>query len=83
MAVGQLSSGTTTFRGELDELAFALVAYRRREPDRRGGRKSSNNGLTAECDCGRKIRLSRSAYDAGPITCGICEASFVELDVGQ
>ncbi|MEV6098676.1 hypothetical protein [Nocardia sp. NPDC051981] len=68
------------YRYELDELAFALVAYRRREPERRGGRKSSNNGLTAECDCGRKIRLSRTVYDAGPIECGICGSAFTESE---
>ncbi|MFJ4651490.1 hypothetical protein ACIP5Y_09485 [Nocardia sp. NPDC088792] len=65
------------YRDELEELAFALVAYRRREPDPRGGRKSSNNGVAAACDCGRKIRVSRSAYEAGPIYCGNCDSPFV------
>lgn len=60
----------------LDELSFALVAYRRREPNRRGGRKSNNNGLVAECDCGRRIRVAATTYGAGPITCGLCGASF-------
>ncbi|WP_024799306.1 hypothetical protein [Nocardia sp. BMG51109] len=64
------------YRAELDELAFALVAYRRREPDRRGGRKSNNNGVTAECACPRKIRVSQSVYDAGPIYCGNCGEPF-------
>ncbi len=64
------------YRNELDELTFALVAYRRREPDRRGGRKSNNNGLSAECDCGRKIRVSHSVYGAGPINCGNCGEPF-------
>ncbi|MFI6215900.1 hypothetical protein ACIBCD_28235 [Nocardia brasiliensis] len=64
------------YRHELDELTFALVAYRRREPDRRGGRKSNNNGLSVECDCGRKIRLSRSAFEVGPISCGVCDTEF-------
>ncbi|MGW4351847.1 hypothetical protein ACWELJ_07105 [Nocardia sp. NPDC004582] len=64
------------YRNVLDELAFALVAYRRREPERRGGRKSNNNGVTGECDCGRKIRVSRGVYDAGPITCGLCDGIF-------
>ncbi|MEU6584135.1 hypothetical protein [Nocardia sp. NPDC046763] len=65
------------FREELGELAFALVAYRRREPERRGGRKSSNNGLVARCRCDRKIRVSRSVYDAGPIECGVCGLPFM------
>ncbi|MEC3952901.1 hypothetical protein VMT65_07655 [Nocardia sp. CDC153] len=71
------------YRDELDELAFALVAYRRHEPDRRGGRKSNNNGVSAECDCGRRIRVSRTVYDAGPISCGLCGGPFIESDVGQ
>ncbi|MFJ4649781.1 hypothetical protein ACIP5Y_00760 [Nocardia sp. NPDC088792] len=66
------------YHDELDELAFALVAYRRREPNRRDGRKSNNNGLTAECECGRKIRVSRSVYCAGPIECGICGSAFTK-----
>ncbi|QIS10738.1 hypothetical protein [Nocardia arthritidis] len=64
------------YRNELEELSFALVAYRRREPNRRGGRKSNNNGLSAECDCGRKIRVARSVYEMGPITCGVCGQVF-------
>ncbi|MFD7846142.1 hypothetical protein ACFV4K_24765 [Nocardia sp. NPDC059764] len=64
------------YQDELDELAFALVAYRRREPDPHGGRKSSNNGIAAACDCGRKNRVSRTAYDAGPIYCGNCNNPF-------
>ncbi|WP_330179648.1 hypothetical protein OHB26_24775 [Nocardia sp. NBC_01503] len=64
------------YRDELNELAFALVAYRRREPDRRGGRKSSNNGLSAECDCGRKIRVSRTVYQGPPILCEGCGGVF-------
>ncbi|APA97093.1 hypothetical protein [Nocardia seriolae] len=69
------------YRDELDELAFALVAHRRREPERRGGRKSNNNGLSVECDCGRKIRVSQSVYDAGPIYCGLCDGCFSPADV--
>lgn len=63
------------YRDELEGLALALVAYRRREPGRHGGRKS-NNGLTAECDCGRKIRVSYKAFNAGPIICGVCTVAF-------
>ncbi|GAB3207992.1 hypothetical protein [Nocardia tengchongensis] len=66
------------YRDELDELAFALVAYRRREPNRNGGRKSNNNGLAGECGCGRKIRLSRTVYEAGLIFCELCGSTFCE-----
>ncbi|BEK92720.1 hypothetical protein [Nocardia seriolae] len=64
------------YRDELEELTFALVAYRRREPDPHSGRKSSNNGVAAACDCGRKIRVSRSTYEAGSIYCGNCNSRF-------
>ncbi len=64
------------YRSELDDLAVALVAHRRREPDTRGGRKSNNNGLSAQCPCGRKIRASRGVHQAGPIRCGICNGQF-------
>ncbi|WP_458690452.1 hypothetical protein [Nocardia tengchongensis] len=64
------------YRDQLDELAFALVAYRRREPNRRDGRKSNNKAVSAECDCGRKIRLSSGAFETGPIYCGNCLGEF-------
>lgn len=41
-----------------------------------GGRKSNNNGVSASCGCGRKIRLSVSAYEAGAITCNVCGEDF-------
>jgi hypothetical protein len=46
------------------------------------GRTTGNNGLVATCECAppRKIRLSRTAYDAGAITCGACEADFTARD---
>ncbi|MFI1920552.1 hypothetical protein [Nocardia sp. NPDC020380] len=76
-SITTVPGGTRTrYQDDLDELAFALVAYRRPEPGWRAGRKSSNNGLSAECDCGRKIRVSRSVYEAGLISCGICGGVF-------
>ncbi|GAB2443794.1 hypothetical protein GCM10027262_62080 [Nocardia tengchongensis] len=57
------------------------MAYRRREPERRGGLKSNNNGVVAECDCHRKIRLSRSVYEAGLIACGVCGSPFLADNV--
>ncbi|WP_458690454.1 hypothetical protein [Nocardia tengchongensis] len=64
------------YRDQLEELAFALVAYRRREPNRKGGRRSNNNGLSAECECGRRIRVSQSVLEAAPIYCGSCGTGF-------
>jgi hypothetical protein len=49
------------------------------------GRTTSNNGLVATCACEppRKIRLSRTAYDAGAITCGACETDFTARDANS
>lgn len=73
-----LAEGTAaTYTREVDQLAKVLTAYRRtfgQVSD--GGRKSNNNGITARCNCLRKIRVSRTTYEAGPILCGICNAPF-------
>jgi hypothetical protein len=60
---------------QLDELAAVLTAWRYREadPDRR---TSSNNGLSASCACGRRIRVAPSTYQAGPILCALCGSEF-------
>jgi hypothetical protein len=42
------------------------------------GRKSNNNGVSASCDCGRKIRISQTVLDMGGITCNVCGAEFTE-----
>jgi hypothetical protein len=42
------------------------------------GRKSNNNGISASCGCGRKIRVSRSTLELGSIACGICGEAFTE-----
>lgn len=42
------------------------------------GRKSSNNGISASCGCGRKIRVSRSTLELGTIACGVCGEAFTE-----
>lgn len=68
---------TTPLRG----LQKALTAWR--HPDTNTGnasRTSSNNGLTCQCDCDRRIRVSTTVYEAGPITCGICDQDFTHDD---
>jgi hypothetical protein len=47
-----------------------------RRPSGPKGGRSNGNGLVCRCDCGRRIRLARSVLDAGPITCGVCNAAF-------
>jgi hypothetical protein len=60
---------------QLKKLAAVLTAWRHREadPDRR---TNHHNGLSASCDCGRRIRVAPSTYQAGPIHCGICDSEF-------
>lgn len=64
---------------ELGELSGALVAYRRTYGPA-GGRGGSNNGVAAKCGCNRRIRVSRTAYDQGPIVCGVCGVTFACAD---
>lgn len=44
-----------------------------------GGRKSSNNPLSCQCQCPRKIRVSPSALEVAPIICGACETEFLPI----
>jgi len=57
------------YAAEIDELDQALIAYRL--TDVSNGKPKTNNGIVAECSCepARKIRLSHSTYDLGPIYC--------------
>jgi hypothetical protein len=64
------------YRAELRRLGAALVAYRRVEPNGRGGRKNNNNGVAALCGCGRRVRVAESVLEEGPITCGLCGTDF-------
>jgi hypothetical protein len=66
---------------ELTGLAAALSAYRLAD-HHAPGRTGSNNGLVAECGCepARKIRISRSTFDQGPIDCGLCGEAFSARD---
>lgn len=67
------------YRVAIAQLDAALVAYRHADA-LGGGRKSSNNGVSAVCDCGRKIRMSKSVYQGAPILCGECGAAFTAED---
>lgn len=64
------------YRPELRRLEEALVAWRHAEGRGRGGRASSNNGVAARCQCGRRIRIAASVLAAGPVTCGLCGTDF-------
>jgi hypothetical protein len=68
------------YRRELARLDEVIRAYRIAEGSGGTGtkRKSSNNGVVAECGCTdpRKIRVSVSVYKLGSIICGICGRAF-------
>jgi hypothetical protein len=67
---------------QLHPLQEALTAYRVSEPTIEK-RTNNNNGIVAECGCvdePRKIRLSKKAYRAGAITCGVCGFPFIGDD---
>jgi hypothetical protein len=65
------------YRAEIRRLDAAITAFRHGEPGGgRGGRASSNNGVPARCECGRRIRVAESVLALGPITCGLCGTGF-------
>jgi hypothetical protein len=68
----------TLYTAEITRLAEAITAHRKAEADSQpgGGRTSNNNGFALVCECGRRIRASKSVIVAGPIVCGICETEF-------
>ena len=60
---------------EVAAITAALNAHRLADIGT-GGRTSNNNGVSASCECGRKIRVSRAVYEDAPIICGKCEGVF-------
>jgi hypothetical protein len=75
---------TTHYRPVIDRLATALGAYRHPEPvGAAKGRTNNNNGVTAECECPRKIRVARTVLDDGLIACCTCGSAFLPDDVDR
>jgi len=76
------TAATETWREVLDRLRAALTLSRRAEAAKGAGgtagrgRASNNNPTVCVCDCPRKIRVSPTVLDAGPITCGVCGSDF-------
>lgn len=69
------------YGSQLKALAAVLHAHRHADPTGQGTqRASSNNGLSCTCECGRKIRISKTAFEAGPIDCGVCDMPFTAED---
>jgi len=67
----------------LAELAVAMSAYRHIDPVDTTTITTSRNGVSLECDCPRKIRVSLTVYAEGPIVCGLCGLPFADPDGDQ
>jgi hypothetical protein len=60
---------------QLEELATALVLWRRLELRAAAGSKARNL-LACTCPCGRKVRAAKTTLAEAPILCGLCEQPF-------
>jgi hypothetical protein len=67
------------YAGQLEELAAALVLWRRQE-HRIGTGTRSRNLLAATCGCGRRIRVAKATLAEAPILCGACQQPFELAD---
>jgi hypothetical protein len=75
---------TADYTATITGLGAALNAYRHPETFGEGKKRTNNNnGVACECQCPRKIRLSVTAFDEGPIVCATCESAFLPEDVDR
>jgi hypothetical protein len=65
----------SSYAGQLEELATALVLWRRQE-HRIGTGPRSRNLLACCCPCGRRIRVAKATLAEAPIVCGACQQPF-------
>jgi hypothetical protein len=70
---------TAAYAGQLEDLAAALVLWRRQE-HRTGPGSRSRNLLAASCGCGRRIRVAKTTLAEAPILCAGCEHPFEPAD---
>jgi hypothetical protein len=68
------------YAGQLEDLAAALVLWRRQE-HRIGAGARSRNLLAATCHCGRRIRVARATLAEAPILCAACQQPFQPVDL--
>jgi hypothetical protein len=66
----------------LEQLAAALVLWRRQE-HRIGTGTRSRNLLAAACGCGRRIRAAKATFAQAPIICGACQQPFEPADTDE
>jgi hypothetical protein len=63
------------YAGQLEDLAAALILWRRHD-HRSGPGSRSRNLLAASCGCGRRIRVAKTTLVEAPILCGACGQPF-------
>lgn len=71
------------YRAVIDTIAAALTLYRHPEVFETKEKTTSNNGVVALCACLRKLRVSNTVFDAGPIRCDVCEEAFLPEDMDR
>jgi hypothetical protein len=67
------------YAGQLEDLAAALILWRRQD-HRIGAGPRSRNLLAATCGCGRRIRAAKATLAEAPILCAGCEQPFEPAD---
>ena len=71
------------YRATITALGEALNAYRHPESFDGKERTNNNNGVSAECECPRRLRISLTVFEAGPIRCDLCGEAFLPEDVDR
>lgn len=72
------------YKATIAGLSVALRFYRHPEPTGEGKqRTNNNNGVSCECECPRKLRISTTAFEEGPIVCAVCSAAFLSEDIDR
>jgi hypothetical protein len=72
----------SAYAGQLEDLAAALVLWRRQEHHIGPGTRSRNL-LAVGCGCGRRIRAAKTTLAEAPIVCGACGQPFEPEDTDQ
>ena len=70
------------YADQLEELAAALVLWRRLELRAATGAKARNL-LACTCACGRRIRVAKATVAEAPILCGACAQPFQPEEPGD
>src|SRR5262249_55222846 len=73
---------TIAYQGVITGIGDALGAWRHPELGI-DGKPRTTNGLACQCECPRKLRISQTVFDAGPIVCPLCTESFLPNDVDR